>query len=226
MESMKPVLSALDSIIANVDNALRSADPANGQMNESSTGKKKKNKKIKNKAATEPTPPPSVSQFLQLDLRVGKILEVSIHTEKLYALKVSYGEYGERSVCAGLRGFVEADALKGRLFVTITNLKPRSLRGVPSQAMILAGSVVSDEVKEEVVPLEAPIGSEPGDIVKFAGLSGLRTVTEGKYVSSKNWERCSARLSVKNGQACYEESALTVNDKPVLCALKDGAEIH
>ncbi len=228
MDFLKPVIATLDSIVSNLDEVLQSEGQANGHVAEGVPGKKSKTKTKKNKikSRTEPALPPSVSQFLQLDLRIGKVVEVSNHTEKLYALKVDYGKHGERSVCAGLRGFVEADALEGRLFVTITNLKPRTLCGVPSEAMILAGSIVSGDVKEEVLPLEAPVGSEPGDIVQFEGLSGNRAVMQGKFVSSKNWERCSGRLNVKNGRACYEDAALTVNGKPVLCSLQDGAEIH
>lgn len=220
MDSLKPVIHELDSVIANLDSVLQSEGPVNVTKN--STPKKLKKKC---KSSTEVAVPPSITQFHQLDLRVGKVLHVANHTEKLYALKVDYGEFGERSVCAGLKGFVKAEALLNHLFVTITNLKPRTLCGVLSEAMILAGSTESGKVKE-VIPLEAPDGSLPGDIIQFQGLTGFPTVTEGKYVSSKNWERCCARLQVKNGQACYGDAALTVNGKPITCTLPDGAEIH
>lgn len=199
-------------------------------------GQQQKKKKKKEKKPKPPAPPPlptEATQFHQCDLRVGRVVSVAPHPEAdgLYALKIAYASNATpeqtRSVCAGLRKFIPEEAMSNRLVVTICNLKPRKLRGIDSEAMILAGSVVSGEgEKETVVPLAAPEGAVEGDCVGVEGLPGERTVVEGKFVSGKVWDKVVPRLSVKDGLACYDGSLMVAGGKPVGCDLPDGAEIH
>lgn len=190
----------------------------------------KKNKGPKPEAS--PPLPPEKSQFLQCDLRIGLIKSITSHPEAsgLYVLSVSYGDNeDERTVCAGLRDFLTEEELLKKKVVTICNLKPRNLRGVDSQAMILAGSIVSGESKEKVVPLSPKIDVDVGSIVMAKVVLGeaiKRTVENGKFVSAKNWDRVVGRLSVKDGLACYDGQPLVVGDTPVVCELPDGSEIH
>ncbi len=84
----------------------------------------------------------NIDDFVKLDLRVGKIIEVENHpnADKLFVLKVDLGEAELRTICAGLRGFYSAEELNGKKAVFIVNLEPRQLRGVESNGMILAAS--------------------------------------------------------------------------------------
>lgn len=248
MDSMKPALEALDAIIADVEKALALEKPnpaskqslaANG-IAESARGdtsgqkkadKKKKKKEKKEKQPSAPATPPEVSQFLQCDLRVGKIIEVGYHPEAdgLYMLKVSYGEGDEntRTVCAGMRNFIPESEMRDRMVVSIINLKPRKLRGITSEAMILAGSLQSGEGgKETVVPLAPPEGAKIGAIVGARGIVAERTVVDGKFVSGKTWDKAAPRLRVESGNACYDGKPLVVGDAVIRCDLPDGAEIH
>src|SRR4051812_3932946 len=90
--------------------------------------------------------------FHKIDLRVGKVTEVALHpnADKLLVLQVDFGELGMRQVCAGIRAFygkkpTALEWLIGRRFVFCVNLDPRKMRGVESQAMILAASDPRDE---------------------------------------------------------------------------------
>lgn len=245
MEPMKPVFEALDAIIRDVEQALAptiastTANSASGSTiaskslpGDASGQPQKQKKKKKEKKPKQPPPPavdPVVSQFLQCDLRVGRVANVSFHPEAdgLYVLQVSYGGDEVKTVCAGLRKFIPEDEMKSRMVVTICNLKPRKLRGVPSEAMILAGSVVSGEgEKETVVPISPPPGAEEGTVVTAEGIEGERTVVTGKYVSSKVWDKVVPRLGVNGEVACYNGSKLTTGSGVIACALPDGAEIH
>lgn len=256
MNPVDAVIEQLDLIIKNVEQALSVQDPkepsqkkmsnpssdtsvqsspetqlpADKSLAVSTENPKKKNKKAKQpEIPARPPLPVEVTQFLQCDLRVGRVAEVASHPEAsgLYILKVSYGDMGTRSVCAGLRNFLSEDDLRERLVVTICNLKPLKLRGVSSEAMILAGSVVSSEgAKETVVPLGPPSQAQEGDIVSVQGIDEERTVIEGKFVSKKVWDKVVPRLSVVNGSACYNGSPFVVGEGVVVCNLPDGAEIH
>ena len=87
---------------------------------------------------------PSVIQyddFAKLDLRVGKIIEASVHpnADKLLVVQVDLGSE-KRQLCAGLRGHYEPAELVGKSIIVVANLAPRSMRGEISQGMLLAAS--------------------------------------------------------------------------------------
>ena len=64
------------------------------------------------------------------------------HTEAstLYVQEVDLGEEKPRTVVSGLAQVVPLDALKGRLGVFLCNLKPRTIQGTASHAMLLCAA--------------------------------------------------------------------------------------
>jgi len=101
---------------------------------------------------TAPKPTISFDDFLKLDLRVGRVLEVSDHpnADKLVVLKVDVG--GEpRQLIAGLRPYMDCQALVGRDIVVVTNIEPRKMRGMESQGMLLAASYLEGAERRVVV---------------------------------------------------------------------------
>ena len=81
-------------------------------------------------------------EFKKMDLRVGEILKVE-HvegTEKLLKIDVSIGTE-TRQMVAGIADTYSPDELTGKKIVVIVNLKPAVIRGVESQAMLLAAEV-------------------------------------------------------------------------------------
>ena len=79
--------------------------------------------------------------FAQLEIRIGKILEVEDMPQArkpLYRLKVDFGPEGTRQCVAGIKPFYSKEELTGRLAVAVLNLEPRSIAGVMSECMLLA----------------------------------------------------------------------------------------
>lgn len=78
--------------------------------------------------------------FAKVDLRVGTVLDVTAHPEadRLLVLKVDTGEETPRQIVAGIAEFWKPQELVGRQVVVVANLKPRKLRGMVSQGMVLA----------------------------------------------------------------------------------------
>jgi methionyl-tRNA synthetase len=72
-------------------------------------------------------------------MRAATILSVEDHpnADKLFVIKIDIGGE-ERQIVAGLRGHYTAEQLQGRTIVVVANLEPAVLRGVESQAMLLA----------------------------------------------------------------------------------------
>ncbi len=98
-----------------------------------------KNKKYK-PLKTEIT----IEDFQKLDIRVGKILsaEKVKGADKLLKMEVDLG-FEKRTIVGGLKKYYSSEELIGKYVIVLANLKPRKLKGIESQGMLLA--VVNDE---------------------------------------------------------------------------------
>lgn len=78
--------------------------------------------------------------FLQIDLRVGQVLEAEAvpKSSKLLKLLIDLGEE-KRTVVSGIKKHYEAESLIGKKLICVANLKPATIMGIESQGMILAG---------------------------------------------------------------------------------------
>jgi methionyl-tRNA synthetase len=84
----------------------------------------------------------SFDDFAKLDIKIGTIVEVEPvpDTDKLLKLKVDVGEESHRQIISGIKHFFDDwTELKGKQAPFLTNLEPRTIRGLESQGMILAG---------------------------------------------------------------------------------------
>jgi len=98
------------------------------------------NNKEEQKKATPLKPQVKASQFETLDLRVAEILEAKKvkKTKKLMELTVLLGEE-KRTVVSGIANDYDETELIGKKVTLLVNLKPRALKGIESQGMILLG---------------------------------------------------------------------------------------
>ncbi len=80
-------------------------------------------------------------EFKKVEMKVGKILKVqSVEgSDKLLILDVDFGEDKTRTVVSGIAGHIDIDSLIDSKKIFVTNLEPRPIMGIESQAMILAG---------------------------------------------------------------------------------------
>jgi methionyl-tRNA synthetase len=102
--------------------------------------------------------------FLSVELRVGKIVDVKEHphADKLYVVAIDDGNDENRTVCAGLKEYYSAEDMVGMNVVFVANLKPRKLRGVMSEGMMLAADDGEGQVK--LVTIDGDIS--PGSLVR------------------------------------------------------------
>jgi methionine--tRNA ligase beta chain len=82
-------------------------------------------------------------QFSQMDLRVGKVIsaEKVENADKLLKLMIDLGEETPRQLVAGVALQYTPEQLVGKDMVVLTNLEPKTIRGVESRGMILAATV-------------------------------------------------------------------------------------
>jgi methionyl-tRNA synthetase len=83
----------------------------------------------------------SVDDFKKVEITVGEILSAERieGSNKLLKLKVNFAEQEPRQVLSGIAPFFEdPQVLVGKRYPFVTNLAPRTMMGLESQAMILA----------------------------------------------------------------------------------------
>ena len=105
-----------------------------------------------------------IDQFVDIDLRVAKIIKAS-HVEgadKLLKLELSVGDLGKRQVFAGIKSAYEPQDLDERLVILVSNLKPRQMKFGLSEGMVLASS----DKKGGVFLVSPDEGSVEGQRVK------------------------------------------------------------
>jgi methionyl-tRNA synthetase len=84
--------------------------------------------------------------FAKVEISLGTILSVEIvpDADKLLRLEVDLGEEAPRQILSGIREYFEdPQVLVGKQCPFVTNLAPRTIRGLESNGMIMAAS--SDE---------------------------------------------------------------------------------
>ena len=80
----------------------------------------------------------SFDDFSQLDIKTGTILkaEKMVKTEKLMVLKIDLGQE-QRTIVSGIAHSYSPEEVVGKKVTVLTNLKPKVIRGVESQGMLL-----------------------------------------------------------------------------------------
>ncbi|KAI3939688.1 hypothetical protein MKX01_029850 [Papaver californicum] len=108
----------------------------------------------------------------RLDIRVGLITKVMRHpdADSLYVEEIDVGEATPRTVVSGLVKFIPLEEMENRKVCVLCNLKPATMRGIKSHAMVLAASN-EDHSKVELV--DPPSSAAVGERVTFPGFEGV-----------------------------------------------------
>jgi len=82
----------------------------------------------------------NIEDFAKVEIKAGKILsaEAVEGSNKLLKLMVDFNEENPRQVMSGIAKFVSPEELVGTICAFTTNLEPRAIMGLESQAMIMA----------------------------------------------------------------------------------------
>lgn len=170
---------------AKVEEKVKGAIAGDGAQQSKKEKKEKQPKQQKQPAKETPLSP------CLIDLRVGHILKAENHpnADSLYVSTIACGdapgtdntsEYeGQvaRTVCSGLNGLVPLEEMQGRKIIAVCNLKPVTMRGIKSAAMVLAASPrpKDGEADHHGGPVELvspPTDAKAGERVIFEGWPG------------------------------------------------------
>ncbi|CAH1104486.1 unnamed protein product [Psylliodes chrysocephalus] len=137
----------------------------------------------------------------RLDIRVGKIVEVSKHPEadSLYVEKIDLGEEKPRTIVSGLVNFIPIEQMQDRMVVVLCNLKAAKMRGIESQGMVLCASVDDPKQVETLIPPEDALPGEKIFIENFEGAKPDDVLNPKKKV----WEKL--QVDLKTNADCLAQ---------------------
>ena len=155
----------LEEILASEQSLVDSNESAEQPGHGVKGGKKQKKK---SKGENEMTDAPegttylNFETFMEVDLRVGKISAVDDHpnADRLFVVSLDDGTEEGRTICAGLKEYYTPEQMVGKTVVFVANLKPRPLRGVNSEGMMLAADDGEGNVKLVTVDGDISTGSQ------------------------------------------------------------------
>jgi methionyl-tRNA synthetase len=154
----------LDEILASEQSLTDSQSPTDSTP--SIKGSKKDKKTTQEKKEMNEVPEGitylNFETFMEVDLRVGKITSVEDHpnADRLYVVSIDDGSDALRTICAGIKEYYDAEEMVGKTIVFVSNLKPRPLRGVTSEGMMLAADDGEGNVKLVTVDGDMKTGSQ------------------------------------------------------------------
>ncbi len=127
-----PSISKLNSIISKLDTQLgliSNKDFCTTLNNEEIKEKPAKQPKTEKQENKKDNKPKETNIFDEVDLRVGKVLNISNmeNSEDIYLVKIDLGETQPRDIGTGLRKYVPQDEFLGKNVLVFANLKPKKL---------------------------------------------------------------------------------------------------
>ncbi|KAL8106173.1 putative methionine--tRNA ligase [Apium graveolens] len=164
------------------------------------------------KSASESKPKPAAEQEIsisRLDIRVGLITKVQKHpdADSLYVEEIDVGEGQPRTVVSGLVKYIPLEEMQNRKVCVLCNLKPATMRGIKSHAMVLA---VSNEDHTKVELVDPPQSAPVGERLTFSGFEG--NPDDVLNPKKKVWETIQPDLHTnKELIACYKDLPFTTS---------------
>lgn len=102
--------------------------------------------------------------FSKIEIKIGKVInaEKVPETDKLLKLEVDFGEGENRTIVSGIAHAISPEDIIGKEVPFVTNLEPRTIRGIESNGMIM---VAIDEMDNPVL-LNPTKEIPPGSVVR------------------------------------------------------------
>ncbi|TVU13547.1 hypothetical protein EJB05_40607 [Eragrostis curvula] len=164
-----------------------------------------------------------------LDIRVGRVVKAWRHPEAdtLYVEEVDVGEEEPRTICSGLVNYIPLEQLQDSNVIVLANLKPRNMRGIKSNGMLMAASDASHDNVELLTP---PEGSVPGERVWFGSEDEKDRQSDpaspNQVQKKKIWESVQPHLrTTDNCVAVLGEHPMRTSTGTVFCKSLQGARV-
>lgn len=158
----------------------------------------------------------------KIALKTAKITSIKRHPEadKLYIETLDDGSGTERTIVSGLVPYFTEEELLGKTVIIADNLKPRKMRGVESQGMLLAASYTDGDGTEILEVLDAS-WAKPGTPVVPQGDDSL--IEKPEQISADVF--FSVPLRIENNQMMVGNKILVTAGKPITSVTVSSGEV-
>ncbi|KAF8014283.1 hypothetical protein BT93_H0195 [Corymbia citriodora subsp. variegata] len=167
-----------------------------------SDGSRKKSQPGKSSAGAKSKAPVAEAEIsiTRLDIRVGLITKVQKHpdADSLYVEEIDVGEGQNRTVVSGLVKYIPLEEMQNRKVCVLCNLKPATMRGIKSHAMVLCAS---NKENTKVEFIEPPESAKVGERVTFPGFEGAPD--DVLNPKKKVWETLQPDLHTDSGLVAH-----------------------
>jgi tyrosyl-tRNA synthetase len=164
----------------------------------------------------------TITSFKKAHLQVSKIVHAEKHpnADSLVKCRVEVQPGVTKPLVAGILKSYQPSDLIDKYIITITNLKPVTLKGEQSEVMLFAATDLQSKVQKL---LEPPQGSAIGDRVFLEGNDQGEALDR---IPPKQWEKVVSGFLVNNGTPKYHGINLTTKNGVVTVGTCDGSEFH
>ncbi|KAH8583281.1 emap RNA binding domain [Cryptosporidium sp. chipmunk genotype I] len=170
----------------------------------------------------------------RIALRVGRILSVERHptADKLYLEKIDVGEDEPRTILSGLVGVYDLTQKINELVVIVSNLKPRAMRGITSNGMLLCASSVSSEdnsnnhhsesSKGSCEPVSVPKDAKVGELIFYNDFKGEPDTVLNTKTGKDPFAVVQPHYNVSSDLVCrFKESIMMTSAGPIFVENKN-----
>ncbi|EAK87740.1 emap RNA binding domain protein (N terminal low complexity region) [Cryptosporidium parvum Iowa II] len=171
----------------------------------------------------------------RIALRVGRILSVEKHptADKLYLEKIDVGEDEPRTILSGLVGVYDLTQKINKLVVIVSNLKPRAMRGITSNGMLLCASSApsgdnnnnnsqNQSSKEYCEPVSVPKDAKVGELIFYNDFKGEPDVVLNTKTGKDPFAAVQPNYNVSSDLLCrFKESTMMTSAGPVFVENKN-----
>ncbi|MGP1577567.1 MAG: methionine--tRNA ligase [Treponema sp.] len=185
-------------------------------QNKKTENKQKTQKQSKNTTVKIPELPPEELFNRFIALKTAKIIAVQKHpdADKLYVETLDDGSGSERVILSGLAPYFSVEELIGAAIVIADNLKPRKMRGIESQGMLLASHYTAADGTEKV-ELVHPDSSVPaGTPLVLDGTAPNMYSEKPAVIDAEVF--FAVPLTVEHYAVCAAGKKLLVNGQPLM----------
>lgn len=183
-------------------------------------------------AASGAAPPEGSPEeaLCKLDFRCGRIMQCEKvpDADTLYKLEINVGEEKPRQVVSSLVKHYKAEELQNRQVVVYCNIKPGKMKGIESQAMILAATADKGSDTERCELLAPPADTPEGTRAMFGGFeAGSLSDKQSLKNISKVFGAVQPNLTTNDAkEATFSGTTLTMKEAPITVASLTGVGIY
>lgn len=142
--------------------------------------------------------PTEQADVSRIDFRVGRISDATqlVKSDEHYEVTIDLGEDEPRTAITTVGKHVPCDVMRGKLVLVVANSRPKKVRGVATNALLLAANYYEGPRSKSEL-LCAPAGSLPGERVMVSTVAG---VADDPYVDGATLERVAVRLRTNDAR--------------------------